>query len=181
VSTTYFIIEASHLFRAGDKFQTQFFVSDVVNFLQKTYFPGTDSNVTVLHGSVKTEQGDRYAAALERNGVRVVRMKPIASVAGADRWYFKPTYYMHGMMGTDIPVGSTVVLIGFHNPRYLSFIEKYYKQYHISVAAFATPSKKQGFMTIPAEFQPYLKSSINLDECAEGIKSEFRRKSGTKP
>lgn len=179
--STFYIIEASHLFRAGDKFETQFFVLDVVNFLQTTYFPGTDSNICVLHGSVKKEQGDRYAAALERHDVKVVRMRPIASVAGADRWYFKPTWYMHNMMGTDIPAGSTVVLVGFHNPRYLSFLEKYGQQFQINVAAFATPSKKQGMMDIPVEFVPHLKQAIHLDGCVEGIKAQFRKKSGTKP
>lgn len=178
---TFYIIEASHLFRAGDKFSTQFFVMDVVNFLQSAHFPGTDANVCVLHGSVKTEQGDRYAAALERHSVKVIRMKPIASAAGEERWYFKPTWYMHKMMGQDIPAGSTVVLIGFHNPRYRAFLEKYSKQFQLNVAAFCTPSKKQGMMTIPEDFKPFLKQAINLDECVDGIKAQFRKKSGTKP
>jgi hypothetical protein len=173
---TFFIVEASHLFRAGDKFETQFFVMDVVNFLRHHYFDSIEAETIVLHGSVKEEQAAKYAAALERHGVKVIRMKPIASQVGAEKWYFKPTWYMHKMMGAEIPKGSNVVLIGFHNPRYKGFLEKYSKEFNLSVAAFTTPSKKQGWMTIPEEFMPYLKESISLDEHVAEIKAEFKRK-----
>lgn len=177
---TYFIVEASHLFRAGDKFQTQFFVADVVSFLNREYFDSRESKTIVLHGSVKAEQGDRYAAALERHDVKVIRMKPIASMSGDGKWYFKPTWYMHRMMGTEISKGSAVMLIGFHNPRYQTFLEKYATDFDLSMAAFTTPSKKQGWMSIPESFKPSLKHSINLDEAAAKIKAEFRRNRGTR-
>lgn len=176
----YYIVEASHLFRAGDKFQTQFFVVDVVGFLNREYFDSRESKTIVLHGSVKAEQADRYAAALERHDVRVIRMKPIASMTGNGKWYFKPTWYCHRMMGTDIPKGNRVVLVGFHNPRYKTFIEKYVKDFEISMAAFKTPSKKQGWMSIPEDFKPLLKHAIDLDECAAKIKAEFRRNRSSK-
>jgi|ERR1700739_42095 len=172
-----FIIEASHLFRSGDKFQTQFFVMDVVNFLKRKFFDNTeDFKVVVLHGSTKDEQADRYTAALERFDVKVVRMKPIASIVGANKVYYKPTWYCHRLMGHQIPIGSDVVLVGFHNPRYLTFLEKYHKDFNLSLAAFTTPSKKQGWMTIPVEFAPFLKYSIDLDEHVNDIKAEFKKK-----
>ncbi len=171
-----FVIEASHLFRSGDKFQTQFFVMDVVNFLKREFFDNTeDFHVVVLHGSTKDEQAERYTAALARFKVKVVRMNPIASIVGADKVYYKPTYYLHKMMGHDIPVGSHVVLIGFHNPRYLTFLQKYDKDYNFSIAAFTTPSKKQGWMQIPEEFKPFLKNSVNLDDHVGAIKAEFKK------
>ena len=171
----YYIVEASHLFRAGDKFQTQFFVLDVIHFIQHGYFaPDAESHTVVLHGSVKDEQAERYAAALERHNVKVVRMKPIDSMVGG-KVYYKPTWYCHRMMGTDIPIGSKIVFVGFHNPRYLSFIQKYYEDFEISMAAFGTPSKKQGIMHIPEEFKSFLKHSINLDEHVAAIKAEFKR------
>lgn len=173
---TYYIVEASHLFRAGDKHKQQIFVLDVVNYVQATYFPGTESKVVVLHGSVKDEQATRYAAALERHGVKVVRMKPIASQSGEGKWYFKPTWYMHKMMGTDIPAGSNVVLIGFHNPRYRAFLQKYAPEFHLSLAAFTTPSKKQGFMGIPEDFAPLLTNTIPLDAHVADIKAQFKGK-----
>ncbi len=177
----YYIVEASHLFRAGDKFQTQFFVLDVVNFIQHTYFVSdAESRTVVLHGSMKDEQAERYAAALERHNVKVIRMKPIDSMVGG-KVFYKPTWYCHHMMGTDIPVGSSVVLIGFHNPRYLTFIEKYSKDFEISMAAFCTPSKKQGMMTIPESFKPRLKWAVNLDDHVVGIKAEFKRSYERKP
>jgi hypothetical protein len=176
----YYIVEASHLFRAGDKFQTQFFVLDVVNFLQHEYFaPDAESHTVVLHGSMKDEQAERYSAALERHNVKVIRMKPIDSMVGG-KVYYKPTWYCHRMMGTDIPEGSQIVLVGFHNPRYLSFLEKYAHQYAISMAAFTTPSKKQGWMTIPESFTPYLVKAIDLDKFVAPIKAEFKRKSSSK-
>lgn len=174
---TFFVLEASHLFRAGDKFETQFFVMDVVNFLRHKFFAEGEIETIVLHGSIKEEQAVKYSSALERHGVKVIRMKPIASTIGSQKWFFKPTWYLHRMMGTDIPKGSNVVLIGFHNPRYKSFLEKYAKDFRLSVAAFTTPSKKQGMMTIPEEFFPYLKESIQLDEHVPAIKAEFKRKS----
>ena len=177
----YYIVEASHLFRAGDKFQTQFFVLDVVNFIQHEFFPDAgEAKTVVLHGSVKDEQAERYAAALERHNVKVIRMKPIDSMVGG-KVFYKPTWYMHKMMGADIPEGSQIVLIGFHNPRYLAFIEKYAPEYQISMAAFTTPSKKQGWMTIPTEFAPHLTKSIDLDKFVPQIKAEFKRKSSSKP
>lgn len=172
-----FIIEASHLFRSGDKFQTQFFVMDVVNFLKRKFFDNTeDFKVVVLHGSTKDEQADRYTAALERFGVKVIRMKPIVSIVGANRVYYKPMFYVHHMMGREIPTGSDVVLVGFHNPRYRLFLEKYHSDFKLSVAAFATPSKKQGIMEIPEDFKPLLVHAISLDEYAGSIKAEFKRK-----
>jgi hypothetical protein len=177
--STFFIVEASHLFRAGDKHQCQFFVMDVVNFLH-TLYPDTDAKVIVLHGSVKNEQADRYAAALERFGAKVIRMKPIASVVGPDKVYYKPTWYLHGMMGQEIPKGSDVVLIGFHNPRYRTFLQKYSADFSLSMAAFTTPSRKQGWMSIPEDFKPFLKRIIGLDEHVADIQAQFKQKRSTK-
>jgi hypothetical protein len=171
------IIEASHLFRSGDKFQTQFFVMDVANFLKRKFFDNTeDFKVIVLHGSTKGEQAERYSAALERFNVKVVRMQPIASIAGADKVYYKPTFYLHRMMGSSIPIGAHIVLVGFHNTRYLTFLNQYKKDFNFSMAVFATPSKKQGIMHIPEEFKPILDNAINLDDHVYDIKSEFKRK-----
>jgi hypothetical protein len=176
----YYIVEASHLFRAGDKFQTQFFVLDVVGYIHHAFFMDAgEAQTIVLHGSMKDEQAERYSAALERHNVKVIRMKPIDSMIGG-KFYYKPTWYMHRMMGTDIPTGSSVVLIGFHNPRYLSFVEKYSKDFKISMAAFTTPSKKQGWMTIPETFTPFLTHAIDLDKYVAQIKAEFKRKSSSK-
>ena len=171
---TFFIIEASHLFRAGDKFKTQFFVLDVVNFLRRTHFPG-EAHTIVLHGSTKEDQAARYASALERHGVKVIRMNPIPSKSAGAKVFYKPTFYLHNMLGTDIPKGSTLVFIGFHNSRYTQFLEKYHKDYKLHIAAFATPSKRQGTMRIPKEFAPFVGSSIDLDPHADAIKAEFRR------
>lgn len=166
--TTY-IIEASHLFRAGDIYQTQFFVLDVVDYLSKTFFPGEHQTI-VLHGSTKEEQASRYIAALERKKVKVVRMAPIPSGAGSGRVFYKPTFYLHLLLGKEIPKGSAFVLLGFHNPRYEAFLKKYHEEYKISMAVFSTPSKKHGVLTIPKSFASYLQQSINLDEHAEEMK-----------
>ena len=176
----YFLIEASHLFRAGDKHKTQFFVADVVSYVQKKLFPDQTSHAVVLHGSVKQEQSDRYASALERHNIKVVRMKPIESHTEG-KWYFKPAWYMHQMMGTDIPEGSDVVLVGFHNIRYLKFLEKYAKTYKLHLAAFATPSRSQNMMTVPEEFKPFLATLTDLDADVPGIKAEFQKKPSTNP
>ncbi len=170
------IVEASHLFRAGDKFQTQFFVMDVVNFLRHQFFDSSEAEVLVLHGSVKEEQTAKYSAALERHGVKVIHMKPIVSQVGPDKVFYKPTFYIHRMMGHEIPIGSQIVLVGFHNPRYKMFLEKYAKDFQLNLAAFTTPSKKQGWMTIPTEFEPFLKNTIPLDCWVAEIKAEFKRK-----
>jgi|SRR5208282_622330 len=173
--STAYLVEASHLFRAGDKYSTQFFVLDVVNFLKRTYFPDEDSHTVVLHGSTKEEQARRYAAALERHGVKVIRMCPIPSSNGDGKVFFKPTYYIHQMMGKEIPTGSQVVLVGFHNIRYLSFLQKYHQGFRISVAAFTTPSRRQGFLKIPVEFVPLLQHAICLDDFVADIKSEWKK------
>jgi hypothetical protein len=102
-------------------------------------------------------------------------MKPIESnVAG--KWYFKPAWYMHQMMGSEIPEGSDTVLVGFHNIRYLKFLEKYSKTFKLHLAAFTTPSKKQGMMSVPDEFKPLLASLVDLDADVPGIKAEFKKK-----
>lgn len=173
---TYFVVEASHLFRAGDKFQTQFFVIDVVRYIQHEFFPNADVQAIVLHGSVKDEQANRYAQALERTGIKCVRMDAVQSHIGTGKVFYKPTLYLHQMMGKEIPVDSNVVLVGFHNPRYLQFLEKYSKTHKLSMAAFTTPSRKSGDMTIPSEFHPLLVHAINLDSCVTEIKAEFKRK-----
>ena len=90
--------------------------------------------------------------------------------------YYKPTWYCHKLMGHEIPKGSDVMLVGFHNPRYIAFLQKYYKDFNLSVAAFTTPSRKQGWMQIPTEFAPFLKHSISLDEHVTDIKAEFKKK-----
>jgi len=178
---TWMIFEASHLFRAGDKFKTQFFVMDVVNFLRHNYFPDNEVKVVVLHGSIKEEQAVRYAQALENHGVKVIRMNPIPSKSGNSRWFFKPTYYCHKLFANEIPKGSTVVFIGFHNSRYRDFLEKYHKDYDLSLAAFDTPSKHRGIMTIPEVFYPLLRNVIKLDKHVLDIKAEFKHAKGKIP
>jgi hypothetical protein len=174
---TTFVVESSHLFRSGDKFQTQFFVMDVVKFLKRKFWDDTeDVQVIVLHGSTKNEQAERYATALERFDIKVIRMQPIASLVGEGRVFYKPMFYVHRMMGTDIPKGSQVVLIGFHNSRYKAFLDKYHNDFKLSMAVFSTPSKKQGEMKIPEDFKPLLQHSISLDEYVSEIKSEFKRR-----
>jgi hypothetical protein len=173
---TFYIIEASHLFRAGDVHGTQFFVNDVTSYLTKMYFPDADSHAVVLHGSTKEDQATRYAQALERHGVKVIRMSPIPSLNGNGKHFYKPTFYIHQMMGKEIPTGSDVVLIGFHNVRYLSFLQKYHTEFQISMAAFTTPSRRQGSLRIPAEFLPFLKQAICLDDSVADIKSEWKKK-----
>lgn len=170
----FFIVEASHLFRAGDKYSTQFFVLDVVHFLQHKFFPKAAAKTIVLHGSVKESQAAKYAAALERHGVDVIRMKPIPSAVAADKWYFRPTWYIHRMMGKEIPKGSKIVLVGFHNPRYLKFLQQYHQDFDLSIAAFVT-STRQGLMNIPAEFRSLVKNAIELDEHVSAIKAEFKK------
>lgn len=174
---TYFAVEASHLFRAGERFETQIYVFDVVKFLARTFFEGSPYQAIVLHGSTKEEQAIRYSDALERSGAKVVRMRPIPSEAKPGAVYYKPTYYLHNMMGSEIPEGSNLVLIGFHNIRYLNFLKQYSQRFKVSMATFGTPSKKLGLMTIPEEFRPHLKLGINLDEHIQAIKNEFRRTS----
>lgn len=153
---------------------------DVVNFLRRTKFPDGESKTIVLHGSTKEDQAARYAGALERHGVKVVRMNPIPSKSGAEKVFYKPTFYIHAMFGNEIPLGSTVVFIGFHNSRYKEFFEKYHKDYNLHIAAFSTPSKRQGVMRIPAEFSPFMGSCIDLDSHAAAIKAEFRLHKSTK-
>jgi hypothetical protein len=148
---------------------------DVVHFLQHQYFPKNIAKTIVLHGSIKEPQAARYAASLERHGVQVIRMRPVASAVNIEKFYFRPTYYLHKMMGREIPKGSMLVFIGFHNPRYLKFLQQYAKDFSFSMAAFHTPSK-QGDMHIPAEFKPYLKNAVDLDEHIAKIQAEFRKK-----
>jgi len=171
----FFIVEASHLFRAGDKYHTQFFVTDVAHFLQHHYFPTSVAKTIVLHGSVKDDQAARYAASLTRHGVQVIRMRPIASGISPDKWFFRPTYYVHRMMGVEIPKGSSVILVGFHNPRYQKFLSQYFRDFNLHMAAFTTPSKREN-MGIPDSFKPFLKSMIPLDPYVSEIKAEFHAK-----
>ena len=173
---TFFIVEASHLFRAGDKHQTQFYVLDVVKMLQHLYFPDANSQTIVLHGSTKEEQAQRYASALTRHGVKVIRMTPIPSLNGSDKHFYKPTWYVHHLMGKDIPVGSSIVLVGFHNPRYLAFIQKYATDFKISIAAFTTPSRRQGWLKVPDAFKPFLDKVVDLDQHVADIKNEWKKK-----
>ncbi len=44
------------------------------------------------------------------------------------------------------------------------------------MAAFTTPSRRQGFLKIPAEFVPLLKQAICLDDFVADIKSEWKKK-----
>jgi hypothetical protein len=173
---TFFVIEASHLFRAGDKFKTQFFVLDVVKFLKRKYFQDDSYKTVVLHGSTKDEQATRYANALERHDVKVIRMNPIPSLNGSSKHFYKPTWYLHQMLGKEIPTGSSLVLIGFHNSRYLPFLQKYHAEYKISMAAFTTPSRRQGWLQIPEDFKALLVNAINLDDHVSDIKAEWRKK-----
>ena len=170
-----YVIEASHLFRAGDIHRTQLFVADVVTFLNRKFFDDAEYQIIVLHGSVKDEQVERYAAALERHKIRVIRMRPIVSTVEG-KHYYKPTWYLYKLLGSDIPRGSQLVLIGFHNARYKAFISKFHQEYRISVCAFSTPSKKTGVMRIPEDFTPLLEHAISLDEYVTDIKAEFKRK-----
>ena len=80
------------------------------------------------------------------------------------------------MLGKDIPPGSSLVLVGFHNTRYLPFLQKYCHDYKISMAAFTTPSRRQGWLQIPEDFKPLLVHAVNLDDHVAEIKAEWHRK-----
>lgn len=170
---TFYIVEASHLFRAGEIHSAQLYVVDVVNYLSREMFHSPEKS-WVLFGSTKESQADKYIQAVERTGVKVVRMDPIDSRITPGSKFYKPSVYIHSIF-EEIPVGSEVVLIGFHNTRFEDLIKKYRVHYQLSLCAFTTRSKSMNDMAIPEHFVPLLKHAIKLEDHIEGIKSEYKR------
>ena len=100
----YVIVESSHLFRAGEKYGTQFFVSDVASLLvREVYHFSEPYQVIVLFGSTKEEQALRYVKSLTKAGIEVIRMNPVNSREGGK--YYKPVLYLHRIFH-EIPKGS---------------------------------------------------------------------------
>jgi len=176
MTDTYFIVEASHLFRAGEIFSVQIYVVDVVNYLARTIFQTEATHSWVLFGSVKEEQAEKYTAAVERTGVEVVRMEALDSRLNNGAKFYKPSVYLHSIL-KEIPVGSNIVLVGFHNTRFEEILKRYQNDFQISMAAFTTRSKSGMEMKIPSQFVPFLKYSLSLDNHIDGIKNEFKRAS----
>lgn len=170
----YFIVEASHLFRAGEIHSTQLYVIDVVNYLSREIFHSTPDKSWVLFGSTKESQAEKYSQAVERTGVKVIRMTPIDSRITPGSKFYKPSVYIHSIC-EEIPPGSDVVLVGFHNTRFEDLIKKYRTRFNLSLCAFTTHSKSMNDMTIPEHFIPLLKYAIKLEDHIDGIKSEYRR------
>jgi hypothetical protein len=75
----------------------------------------------------------------------------------------------------EIPAGSEVVLIGFHNTRFEDFLKKYQGKVKFSVCAFTTRSKSQNDMKIPDQFLPLLHRAVKLEDHIEGIKAEYKK------
>lgn len=174
MTNTYFIVEASHLFRAGELFSAQIYVVDVVNYLSRILFDTVPMHSWVLFGSVKDEQAQKYTAAVERTGVEVVRMEALDSRLNNGAKFYKPSVYLHSIFKTLAP-GSNIVLVGFHNTRFEEILKKYKADYNISMCAFTTRSKSGMEMKIPTQFTLLLQHSLCLDSHIEGIKSEFKR------
>ena len=174
MTETFFVVEASHLFRAGELFSVQIYVVDVVNYLARTLFNSEPTHSWVLFGSTKDEQAQKYTAAVERTGVEVVRMEALDSRLNNGAKFYKPSVYLHTIFKT-IPSGSNLVLIGFHNTRFEEILKKYKTDFNISMCAFTTRSKSGMEMKIPTQFIPLLKHGLCLDTHIEGIKNEFKR------
>lgn len=174
MASLYFIVEASHLFRAGEIHSAQLYVVDVINYLSREVFGATPEKSWVLFGSTKESQADKYTQAVERTGIKVVRMAPIDSRITPGSKFYKPSTYIHSIF-EEIPIGSSVVLVGFHNTRFEDLLKKYRTQYSLSLGAFTTRSKSMNDMAIPEHFVPLLKHAIKLEEHIEGIKSEYKR------
>ena len=171
---TYFIVEASHLFRAGEIHSAQLYVIDIVNYLAREIFHTEPTKSWVLFGSTKESQAEKYIQAVERTGVKVIRMAPIDSRITPGSKFYKPSTYLHTIF-EEVPKGSDVVLIGFHNTRFEELLKKYQHLFKLSLCAFTTRSKSQNDMKIPEHFIPLLKHAIMLEDHIEGIKGEYKR------
>lgn len=170
----YFVIEASHLFRAGEIHASQLYVIDVVTYLAREFFHEEVGGAWVLFGSTKDSQAEKYTQAVEKTGVKVVRMTPIDSRITPGSKFYKPSTYLQTIIG-ELPQGSRVCLVGFHNNRFEDILTKYKGHYRLSLGAFTTKSKSHNDMKIPDHFIPLLEHSITLDDHIEGIKSEYKR------
>lgn len=175
---SYIIIESSHLFRAGEKFSTQIFVCDVCKYLAREVYGFDDYHAIVLFGSTKEDQADRYTRSLERQGVEVMRMNPLQSRVDNDKSFYKPAFYIHRIMN-EIPKGSEVVLVGFHNHRYEEILTKYGEGYKLHVAAFSTRTTSGDWMRIPEHWSQMCMSVTELDSRVDLIKEEFYRSKRT--
>jgi hypothetical protein len=171
---TYFIIEASHLFRAGEIHAAQLYVVDVVNYLAREVFDTPVAQTWVLFGSTKESQADKYIQAVERTGTKVIRMTPVDSRIVEGNKFYKPSTYLHEIFAELAP-GSQVVLVGFHNTRFEDLLRKYQSQFEISLCAFTTRSKTNHEMRIPDHFVSIVKHAVSLDKHVNGIKTEYRR------
>ena len=172
--STYFIVEASHLFRAGEIHSAQLYVIDVVNYIAREVFNTESTDAWVLFGSTKEAQAEKYIQAVERTGIKVVRMTAIDSRIVPGNKFYKPSTYLHDIF-QKLPVGSQVVLIGFHNTRFEDLLRKYQSQFEVSVCAFTTKSKTNNDMKIPEHFAPLIKMAVSLDDHVDGIKNEYKR------
>lgn len=170
----YFIVEASHLFRAGEIHAAQLYVVDVVNYLAREVFDTTAKQTWVLFGSTKESQAEKYVRAVERSGVKVIRMTPIDSRIVAGNKFYKPSTYLHEIFA-ELPTGSQVVLVGFHNTRFEDLLRQYQHQFAISICAFTTKSKTNNDMKIPEHFTALVQKAVSLDQHVNGIKTEYRR------
>ena len=170
----YFIVEASHLFRAGEIHASQLYVIDVINYLARDVFGEEIGDSWVLFGSTKDAQADKYTQAVERTGIHVVRMMPIDSRITPGSKFYKPSTYLQSIIN-ELPAGSTVCLIGFHNNRFEDILKKYKDQYALSLCAFTTRSKSHNDMKIHEHFSEFLVNAINLDDHVDGIKNEYKK------
>ncbi len=170
----YFIVEASHLFRAGEIHASQLYVIDVVNYLARDIFGEEVGDAWVLFGSTKDAQAEKYTQAVEKTGIKVIRMAPIDSRITPGSKFYKPSTYLQSIIN-ELPSGASVCLVGFHNNRFEDILKQYRGQHPMSLCAFTTRSKSQNDMKIPEHFNEFLVNAINLDGHIDGIKNEYKR------
>ena len=170
----YFIVEASHLFRAGEIHASQIYVIDVVKYLARNIFDEEIGDAWVLFGSTKDIQAEKYTQAVEKTGIKVVRMVPIDSRITPGSKFYKPSTYLQNII-ESLPEGAHICLVGFHNNRFEDMLKVYKAKYRLSLCAFTTKSKSQNDMKIPEHFKAFLQVAIDLDEHIDGIKNEYKR------
>lgn len=168
----HFVIEASHLFRAGEIHSAQLYVIDVVNYLGSKILNAPVEKSWVLFGSTKNIQAEKYIQAVERTGINVIRMTAIDSRITPGSKFYKSSNYLQEIFN-ELPKGSHVCLVGFHNTRFEDLLKAYAKDYKISLAAFTTKSKSNNDMKIPPQFFQYLHKVVVLDQHVDGIKSMY--------
>lgn len=168
VTPIHIIVESSHIIRAEKKYAQRIDLDTLLMYLQRIWFKRPVESVQIVHGNFCSKNRDIRRRVWARAGYKIIEA-PTRTSEKADGHRFIDIEYGFAEAIKNVPEKLGVVLIGFHNRKFVPIITELARTHDIGLAAYTTPSISGGSLSIPKEIDALVKYKLLLDYHHEQI------------